>query len=212
MNLHTIDIPVKTSDAYLRVYSKTKGEPSEHLISADAPYETLESLASPLERDVLAGLSQTLELSGPERTKAARELATRLEKERGEINKEKKKLNGEYQRARNAIGEMLKFRWPEFVNPWNPQVAEQLRRDGPQIVAAIEGHSRYSDFTRLHDEIAEHSAQALDVERRWVKCQRFIRLAENVALAANLEKIAPPATKDRYHALLASEAETLGGK
>ena len=195
------------------VYSKTKGEPSEHLISADAPYETLESLASPLERDVLAGLSQSLELLGQERTKAARELGTRLEKERGEINKEKKKLNGEYQRARNAIGEMLKFRWPEFVNPWNPQVAEQLRRDGPQIVAAIEGHSR---LQRLYT-AARRDCRAFGAGARRRAPVGEVPEVHQIggkrgAMAANLEKIAPPATKDRYHALLASEAETLGGK
>jgi hypothetical protein len=207
--LNTIDIPVKTSDAFLRAFSKSTGEAAEHLISPDAPFETLESLASPLEREVLNGLSQTLNLAGNDRSKLARDLAERLEKERGEINREKKKLQGEYQRARNAMGEMLKFRWPEFANPWNPQVAEQLRRDGSEIVAAIEGHTRYSEFSRLHDEISEHSARALDAECRWVKCQRFLRLTENVVLAANLDKVATPEIRDRYRALLDSEADTL---
>jgi hypothetical protein len=211
LTANTIDIPVKTSDAFLRTFSKTKADGTPDLVTPDAPYDTLDSLASPLDRAVLAGLSQTLELSGAERTKAARELAARLETQRGQVNQQKKKLQGEYHRARNAIGEMLKLRWPELANPWHPQVAEELRRDGPDIVAAIEGHARYSEFARLHDEIAEHVTRALDLERRWVKCQRLLRLVENVALAANLPRVATPDIQDRYQALLASEAETLCG-
>jgi hypothetical protein len=211
MTANTIDIPVKTSDAFLRAFSKTKADRIPDLVTPDAPYETIESLASALNRAVLAGLSQTLDLSGTERTKAARELAAQLEKERGQVNQEKKKLQGEHQRARNAIGEMLKLRWPELANPWNPQVADELRRDGVDIVAAIEGHARYSEFARLHDEIAEHSTRALDLERRWVKCQRFLRLVESVALAANLPRVATRDIQDRYQALLANEADTLCG-
>jgi hypothetical protein len=88
-------------------------------------------------------------------------------------------------------------------------VAEELRHEGPQIVAAIEGHTSYSDLTRLHDDIAAHASRALDLERRWAMCERFLRVAENVALAANLARVATREIQERYRALVASEAETL---
>ena len=211
LNSNTIDIPVKTSDAFLRAFSKTKADGIPHLATADARFDKLEALAAPIDRAVLAGLSQELDLSGAERTKAARELAARLEKERGKVNHEKKKLEGDYRRARQQIAEMLKFRWPELANPWHPLVAEELRREGPQIVAAIEGHASYSDLTRLHDDIAAHASRALDLERRWAKCERFLRVAENVALAANLARVATREIQERYRALVESEGDSLCG-
>jgi len=206
---NTIDIPVKTSDAFLRTYSKTKADDQPDLLTAEAPFETLEGLATPVERAVLEGLSQTLELTGSERTQAARELAAKLEKEREEIQRENKRINGRYHKARGAVAESLKLRWPELENPWNPQAAEELQREAPEIVAAIEGHDRYSDLAQLHDELESRATRALDLERRWAKCQRFLRFAENVALAANLSKLAAQEIQDRYHVLLDSESGTL---
>ena len=208
---NTIDIPVKTSDAFLRAVSKTKDDNVQDLITADASYDTLEQLASPVERSLLQGLSQVLELSGTERTKGARELAANLEKERGAVNIEKKKLMGDYGRLRQMIAESLKLRWPELDNPWHPQVMEEVSREGNEIVAAVEGHPKYSEFAKLHDQISERSTKALDLERRWVKCQRFVHLTENVALAANLAKVATTELQARYQALVRSEAGTLCG-
>ncbi|MBI2825320.1 MAG: hypothetical protein HYX69_11600 [Planctomycetia bacterium] len=206
---NTIDIPVKTSDALLRAFSKTKADEMADLVTADAPFDTLQSLATPIDRAVLVGLSQSLDLSGTERTAAARSLAVQLEKERGATTQERKKLERDFQRARSAIAETLKLRWPELDNPWHPRVAEEVRKEGSQIVAAIEGHGRYKEFSQLHDRIAERANHALDLERRWVKCQRFVHVAETVALAANLAKVAGQEIQDRYQALLESESGTL---
>jgi hypothetical protein len=55
------------------------------------------------------------------------------------------------------------------------------------------------------------SKKALDLDRRWAKCQRFLRVAEDVALSANLPKVAPPEVVERYKEMVAAEAGTLGG-
>ena len=89
---------MKTSDAFLRAFSKTKSDDLPELLAADAPFDTLISLASPVDQAVLTSLSQTLALTGSEQMKAARELATRLDKEKGDVNRDKKKLQGEYNR------------------------------------------------------------------------------------------------------------------
>ncbi|HEY2839911.1 MAG TPA: C13 family peptidase, partial [Pirellulales bacterium] len=173
---NTIDIPVKTSDAFLRAVSKTKDDNLADLVTPDASYDTLEQLATPVERSILKGLSDVLSLSGTERTKGARDLAAELEKQRGAVNNEKKKLQGNYNGLRGTIAESLKLRWPELENPWHPQVTEDIQRESQEIVAAIEAHPKFSEFAKLHDQIEEHSTKSLDLERRWVKCQRFVHL------------------------------------
>lgn len=205
----TIDIPVKTSDAFLRAFSKTKADKMPELLTVDSPYDALLATASPIDRAVLEGLSSQLGLSGEPRAKAARDLAAKVEKDRGGLNRGKKQLNDKYQAARRQIAESLKLRCPELENPWHPQSIEDLRSNGPEIVAAIESHESYSTLNQMHDELEQRSTQSLDLERRWAKCQRFLRFAENVALAANLAKVASQELQARYQALLASESGTL---
>ena len=206
----TIDIPVKTSDAFLRAFSKSKPDKKKpDLLTVDSPYDALLAAASPVDRAVLEGLSSQLGLAGAPRAKAARDLAEKAEKDRGGINGGKKQLNNKYQAARRQIAESLKLRWPELENPWHPQAIEDLRAEGAEIVAAIESHGSFSTFDQTHNELEQRSAQSLDLERRWAKCQRFLRFAENVALAANLAKVASQELQNRYQSLLASESGTL---
>ena len=103
---------------------------------------------------------------------------------------------------------MLKFRWPELANPWHPLVAEELRREGPQIVAEIEGHASYSDLMRLHDDIAAH-ASPRSIWSGAGPCASGFCVAENVALAANLARVATREIQERYRALVESEGDTL---
>ena len=94
---------------------------------------------------------------------------------------------------------------------WNPLVSELLGKQAGEVVRAIESHKRYSDYVRKYDEAKKLSKQKLDLDRRWVKTQRVLRTLENVALAANLPKLADEKTQKRYRKLLASERQTLGG-
>ena len=206
----TIDIPVKTSDAFLRAFSTSKPDKKKPgLLTVDSPYQALLAAASPVDRAVLEGLSSQLGLAGAPRAKAARDLAEKVEKDRGGIIGGKKQLNNKYQAARRQIAESLKLRWPELESPWHPQAIEDLRAEGAEIVAAIESHGSFSTFDQMHNELEQRSTQALDLERRWAKCQRFLRFAENVALAANLAKVATQELQNRYQSLLASESGTL---
>ena len=96
-------------------------------------------------------------------------------------------------------------------NPWHPQAIEDLRTQGPEIVAAIESQGSFSTFAQLHEELEQQSSQSLDLERRWAKCQRFLRFAENVALAANLAKVTTKDIQDRYRTLVDRESGCLCG-
>jgi Peptidase C13 family len=208
----TIDIPVKTSDAFLRAFSTSKPDKTKpDLLTIDSPYDVLLAAASPIDRAVLEGLSAQLGLTGGSRAQAARDLALKTQKDRNGIDRGKKRINDKYQAARREIAESLKLRWPELENPWHPQTIEDMRTEGPEIVSAIESHGSYSTFDQMHNELEQRSTQSLDLDRRWAKCQRFLRFAENVALAANLAKVASQEIQDRYRALLASESGTLCG-
>lgn len=203
----TIDIPVKTSDAFLREYSTLKDEPE--LLTAHTSYDQLLALASPSERAVLEGLSAELQLVGTDRVRQAEALAKTLQDQRKELGSSIRQKNRELGRHRRAIQRDLKAEWPELANLLNPEAVALLTTHATQFVAAVKSHPNYSALAQLQEEIAAQEAERLNLERHWVKTQRFIRTAENVALAANLPQAAPAALVDRYHQLLTAERGTL---
>jgi hypothetical protein len=202
----TIDIPIKTSGALLRSLSKTEGD---DLLSVDAPVEELLAHASPVDLAVIQGLSQQLGLEDPNRAKAARELAENLGKQRKEVLQKKSKLNGAFQGIRGQILARLKLQWPELSNPWDPRVAEIAAQESAAIIELIESHPKYSEFVTHHEELNRLSTEALNLERRFVKCSRLLRTLENVVLEANLPKVADDAAQQRYAELCGVESATL---
>lgn len=205
----TIDISVKTSDAYLRAFSKTAAEGVPNLLTVDSPYAQLRDAASVVDRAVLEGLSAHLKVDAEARSAAVRELADKIGKQRKEINGRKGKLNGTLRGESRQIRAALLARWPELANRWNPAVQQLLDSESATAVALIEGHARYSEYVRLQDEVDRLSEEYLDLERQWVKCQRFLRVAENVALAANLPLVATPEQVARFERLIAAEGAML---
>lgn len=206
----TIDISVKTSDAYLRAYSKTAAKGVANLLTVDSPYSQLAAAASSVDRAVLDGLSTHLKVEGESRSSAVREVAEKIGKERKEINGRKGKLTGSMRGEAKKIRAGLLERWPELANRWNPAVQQLLDNEPGEIVAAIEGHPRYSEYARLKEEADRLSEEYLNLERQWVKCQRFLRVAENVALANNLPLLGTPEQIARFERLVAAEGTWLG--
>lgn len=206
----TIDIPIKTSDAFLRSASKLPPPGQEDLLAADAPYETLSAAASPLDRVVLDGLSTQLGFTGADRARQARERADHLKKRQDELEAERRKHAGEADGLRKPMAAMLMLRWPELESRWHPRLAEIVTTEGPAIVAAVESRPEFSNWRESKRQASEAARAKLDVERGWAKCQRFLRTLENVALAANLPKTASAEAQARYARLQAAEAGFLG--
>jgi hypothetical protein len=201
---------VKSSDTLLRRFSKASGAEPADLIKADAPYEELAALAGPIELAVIDGLSAQLELTAGGRAAAARELADKLQKERAQLEKQKQKRSEKCDKDRRRIRESLSMRWPELHNRWDPKVCELLERQPSSLIRTVEQHPDYSDFESESEEIGKITDERFDLERKWVKCQRLLRTLENVALAANLPKLATAEVQEAYQRLLMAEAGTLG--
>ena len=95
----------------------------------------------------------------------------------------------------------LKSRWPELNNPLHPLAAKIVAEQGDDVVRWVEGAPEFKDFDDKGREIDRLDEQSGDLEVRWVKYQRFLRTAENVALTANLPKVAKADVAARYERL-----------
>ena len=205
----TIDISIKTSDALLRSVSRNSGKAAEELLTAGASYQQLIAVASPIDRAVLDGLSKQLSLGGSDRAKEARRLGDQVQKDIRKLDEKKRKNGGSYDVTRRTILAACQVRWPELSNRWDPKVFDLLHDEGEAVADVIEHHPKFSDFTRLHDEMALIAEHKLDLERKWVKCQRLLRVIDNITLAANLKAIAPSEGQARYQRLVDLENSVL---
>jgi hypothetical protein len=229
----TIDIPVKTTDVFLRAYASEqpkrppvlasrddeKGEdisvtalrPVEPL-TADSPIEALLAAADPAEQIVITGLSERLGFSGSNRAAETRDESKRTESERRGLRGRIGRLNGRAGSARGEIESAVLAQWPELAGAWNPVGRQIINEQVDAVVDLIESHPRFKEWERLEDEIDELEEQRLDLERRWAKCQRLLRTLENIALAHNLPLSADSDLLTRYDRLRAAEHATLKGE
>ena len=203
----SLDIPVKTSGAFLRRHSKMEEKDKDGLLHAEkTPYFQILTHARPAELAVLDSLSARLRMTSPNRGEEARKKAEEIAKTRKDLegkSKEKKKLIDAH---RKEISRDLRNRWPQLSNHFSPGAVELIHSQADEFVKAAESHPKYAEWTKLTKERNKIEAERFGLEKRWAHFKRFSRTLENVALAANLDQFAKPEVVTRYQKLLAAEA------
>jgi hypothetical protein len=207
----TIDIPVCTSEILLRSYSKTRMDGVDDLMTPEAPFDKLTASATAAQKAVLEGLSKQLEVYGLERTDAVQKETKRVQKEKQQADGDANRAMRDYRQAREPVASALRAKWPELNTRWHPRLAKILSDEADDVVRTIESHAGYGKMEKAGERAEAMNKKALDLDRRWAKCQRFLRVAEDVALSANLPKVASPEVVERYKELIAAEAGTLVG-
>jgi hypothetical protein len=218
----TIDIPMTTSDVLLRQFSKTKDPKAKEIVTSSTPFAQLLKLATPDRRAVLESLSKQLDLKGEDRAAAARTLADSIDKQRKAIDPRPARRPGpgggggaaatpnERDNLRNAIRGRVIARWPEMSSPYHPLAIAALANEPNEIIKVIESSPGYKKWDELVQKADEQSQKSFDLERKWVKCQRFLYVAETVALEANLPTFGGKLVQARYESLRAAEDGTFG--
>lgn len=206
----TVDISMKTSDAFLRKYARGIAKDGGELLTSETDFDRLLSVANPSDKAVLTELSKILQLDGVRRVQAARTKSSDLERQKRELEKKKQKLSGERDQSRRSLSVRVEHRWPELRNWLNPRAAKIMAEEGDQIVKFIESSPRYGEFQKQSNDLDTMEKQLDDLDRTWVKCQRLIRTAESVAMAANLPKVAKEEIVTRYRMLVEAEGGVLG--
>jgi hypothetical protein len=207
----TIDIPMTTSDVLLRQFSKTRDGNRKDLVTASAPFEQLLKLASPDRRAVLEGLSKQLDLKGDDRAKAARSLADSIDRQRKALQPRNGRRGGDRAEIlRGGIRARLLARWPEMSSPFHPVTIDALTHEPDEVVKVIESSPGFNEWEEQVKRADERDDKSFELERRWVKCQRFLYTAESVALEANLPKYGGKLVQARYEGLRRAENGWLG--
>lgn len=205
----TIDISMKTSDQYLRKAELGELNNDEKL-DENSDFDLLLEQATLNQATVLNALSEELGLQGQARAHAARELAKRMASQKKSAEQQRRQTAKALQQAARSLRGAISLRWPELANAWNPAAQSLILEEGEAILQAIEGHSSFGTFMELRQKMAQVSEEAMNADRQWVKCQRFIRTLESVALAGNLQKAGSLEQQEAYQRMVDLESSWLG--
>ena len=210
-----IDIPVKTSGAFLRVHSRLHSdkEDDRDLLGLETPYPVILERAGKVDREVLEGLSARLELEGEKRGTFARKRASEVGKAIRKVEEEKKGHKKKLDSVRMAISRVIRNRWPDLENRHSPGAVRLLSEEKlrAEFVAAVEQHPRYAEWDRLKKERGKLEDRELELSREYANWRRFARAFENVAYSVNLEKVAEEDVVQAYQRLVEAEQEGLSG-
>ena len=187
-----IDIPMKTSGAFLRARSRYRdGEDNKtpKLLQQNTAFTETLKLAQPVERAILEGLSEQLGLDGESRYATAEKRAADIDKKRADLLKEfndKKKISDGH---RSAIRNTLLGKWPELSNLLTKQSVSLVSEASDEFIRAVEAHPRFAAWNEIEKQRKAIVDERFALEKEWARHIRFLRAHNNVVLAENLRII-----------------------
>ncbi len=203
-----IDIPMKTSGAFLRARSQfpdDKGVSNDQLLKRHTPYSRALALAEPVERKLLEGLSERLGLKGESRYAAAEKEAGEIEGKRADLKKQYDAKKRVWEGHRNSIRSTLYGRWPELSNLFTEQSIGLLTEASQDFVDVVESHPRFKAWNKVAMEREAIDEERFALEKEWVQYIRFLRAHNNAVLAENLRILADPDDLSRFKKIRQAE-------
>jgi len=202
INDDSIDVPVCTSDVFLRRYVTLK---DAELFQT--PYSSVLAWATPAQRAALDGLSSTLNKQGEDR------LTTSYEKMQREMNGTPawraafREANRRFDTLRQEGKRTLLSRWPDLRRPGTDDY-NQAHKDAVAQLAREQEAGKWKDLQEANDAVdradQEGEAQEIAASRNL----RYVRLGKSVIIAHWLKEHGSPELKARYARLITSESRT----
>ncbi len=208
-----IDIPMKTSGAFLRERSRFREDDETkdaQLLTQQTGYAKTLELAEPIERAILEGLSEQLGLSGDSRYAAVERAAAAIEKKRADLKKQDDDKKQTADGHRNAIRDTLLGRWPDLANLMTPQSVSLVSESADGFVKAVEGHPRLKAWNKIQKEREAIDEERFKLEKQWARCIRFLRAHNNVVLAENLRHLGDVDDLARFEGIRKAEGGGIG--
>lgn len=206
LNDESIDVPVCTSDFYLRRFVLMRD-----VDVFQTPWPTIVSWADPAQKEALEGLSSRLKLTGDDRLKSAYERAFRSPNANG---RDPQWLS-RYRQARTKFDGLLREgrrellrRYPDLRSAGTPAFA-QTRKDAIVRLDREATEGKWKELLAANDAVdkADQEGENFDVAES--KLLRIVRLGKSVVLAHELQQSGTPEVKARYRKLIEAEGRTL---
>ena len=234
----TIDVPVCTTDALLRRYSRLSNRSrrsrdseeaatdpfgqfvsaftsanreagDEEFLQVKGPLAKLAETARPAQRAILERLPAKLNLdSNP----TVENVKRRLKQVESRMNAANAKLQAAHQtesRTLDRVQEEVREIWPELHADYHPLAGALTSERGDEFSGQVESLSAYKSLAKAKERVEESSEERMKLAREEARLQRLLAACEHVVLAANLPRVAPREIVERYEQLVAMEEGTL---
>ena len=224
----TIDVPIKTSDVLLRKYltinpsSIEKSEKGKSIFQKYIPkifsldnnstkskklieestIEEFEEFAQSEEKVVFIELLKKLEIKNKYPLKEIKELSEKLKKQKGLVEKDKKKHLELKNKHRDTLRKRLKNKYPELVNPYHPIVTNLFQPPEKQkILAMINQDDLWKKLLNEKNNIQKFESQKFLIEKKEAKVLRVKRCLENIFLTKKLMQEGTDTEKENFRKL-----------
>ena len=224
---NTIDLPVKTSDIFLRKFSsfdppedkntssikqsvqnlinhgknllnKNNSITKSWIFVTDPISEILPS-ASYESNATINAISKRLGLDSEERFEEANKKIEEIKKKRDGLSKTKKQKDDKCKELKNKIKERLRTQWPELANTHHPKV-DSIKSENykSKLLSIVNQDNQWDNFKKLKKEISAIENQRFLLEKNQVLAMRLKYEIENVVLSIALPKVASPDIIDHH--------------
>lgn len=231
----TIDIPIRTSDAFLRHYSNIGKPDDEQDDESGNPLKQLFGLlatepakeAGQELRQYQGSIAELAEIAHTDRKAILQQLPERLELGDNptieSVQLAVKKTGAEskiarvrwatsaqnYTQLQKRVKDQLLETWPELHSDYSPLAMALTNERAEEFVATVKNLAAYEGMNRAKESRDKHSAEAQALMHREAKLQRLLHVCKSVVLAENLPKLMPAELVDRYEKLVAMEEGSL---
>ncbi len=223
----TIDLPLRSTDALLREFSRipdydgwvrrsdsldlndddTTDEDNNKLLKLTGSINSLLSDSHPIDKAIIEGLCKRLDISLDDKVSSA---FSGLQEAKNEYRASRRssgpgRRRGSFGRRRE-LREAIVAQWPELEDTSKWSSLSMLRgEEGAKVLEEIKSLPGYEPYVRSRDERTASRQGTLDAEMRQVLFQRLVHALETVVLAKNLTIVGTQATQERYHQMLKLE-------
>ena len=222
----TIDIPVRTSDAFLDYYStdgttnespyaksRSSSEPrrlpAAELVRAEGSLPVLLSRADDVDRAIARRLLSKLGLDQRGTAQQVNEARDRIGRQLRRARRSAGRAASSHRRARERVKSEVLREWPELDADLSPMLAALMAERSEEFARKVTSMPNYQTMIRLAKASDTSSQESLDAKEDEALVLRLERTLDRIAKQANLPQMAPPEVVERYQALVALESQGL---
>lgn len=219
----TVDIPVRTSDAFLQYYStdgttsasqyikarhpdEPRRLPSVDLVQARGTLAGLLELADSVDRAILRNLVAKLSLNINGDVAQVAQARERAKKKVDKARRDSGRAASAYRRASQRTVREVRREWPELEADLSPVLAALMAERAGEFEQKVTAMRSYQAMAKLADAKQKASKASLDAKKAEAVVLRLDHAIKRIVLSANLPHVASPQVVDRYRELLVLEA------
>jgi hypothetical protein len=231
----TYDVPVQTSGALLRRYSRIGGqrgddEPAQDdnplkrlfggsatkddaegdgLKSANGKLSDFHTSARPEQKAVLERMPAKLALEPSATVENVRVKLRQLQSLSGVARAKLGVAHATLQRVQAEAQEEIQAIYPELQSAYSPTAAELTSERAAEFVEHVNSMTSYEALAEARKKLEELEDEFFKAEGEQAKAERLLQAVEEIVLAANLARTAPAEVVERYKEILKLEGQAL---